>query len=508
MGIEFNAYAAELARVVIWIGEIQWMLANGFAYLRDPILKPLDSINEQDAVLDLSDPASPEEPVWPEATVIIGNPPFIGGKLMRANLGDHYVDALFATYDGRVPREADFVCYWHEKARAMVEEGRARRVGLLATQGIRGGANRRVLEHIKVTGDIFLAWSDEPWVLDGAAVHISFLGFDDGSEQARELNGMPVASINANLTSGIDLTLARRLPQNRSIAFMGDTKGGAFDISAEVAERLLASPNPDGRSNGDVVRPWVNGLDITRRPRGMWIVDFGTGMPIEQAALYEAPFEYVREHVKPQRDGSRSTIAEWWLHERRREDMRSALYGLERYLATPRVTKHRLFVWLSKQTLADSALIVFARNDDYFFGLLHARPHEALVARSWHPGARGGIGVPLHADVDLRDVSLPGSAVRWDRRRCRGNSGAELDRLREGWLNPPDADSNELAKRTLTNLYNLVPTWLDKPTNALIGPYMQPTAGPTRSTTTTSWRVCSSSTWPGSGTRRLGSRKP
>ena len=88
---------------------------------------------------------------WPDATVIVGNPPFLGGKLMRSNLGDDYVDALFRVYEGRVPREADFVCYWHEKARAMVEAGKVKRVGLLATQGIRGGANRRVLERMKET---------------------------------------------------------------------------------------------------------------------------------------------------------------------------------------------------------------------------------------------------------------------------------------------------------------------------------------------------------------------
>ena len=456
MGIECNAYAAELARVVIWIGEIQWMLAHGFAYLRDPILKPLDSIREQDAVLDLSDPACPREPAWPDATVIIGNPPFIGGKLMRANLGDEYVDSLFAVYDGRVPREADLVCYWHEKARAMVEEGHARRVGLLATQGIRGGANRRVLERIKSSGDIFLAWSDEPWVLDGAAVHISFLGYDDGSEQARQLNGVPVAQINADLTSGIDLTRARRLPQNRGIAFMGDTKGGPFDVSAEIAKRLLASPNPDGRSSEDVVRPWVNGLDITRRPRDMWIIDFGTDMPIEEAALYEAPFEYVREHVKPRRERSRSTIAEWWLHERRREDMRSALDGLERYIGTPNVTKHRLFVWLSKETLPDHQLIVFARDDDYFFGVLHARPHELWSLR-------------LGTQLETRPRYTPSSTFETFPFPIAPSPGAvgdvasaaaELVRLREGWLNPPSASPAELAQRTLTNLYNSRPTWL------------------------------------------------
>ena len=84
MGIEINPYAAELARVMIWIGEIQWMLNHGFAYLRDPILQPLDTIREQDALLDLSDPANPREPDWPEAEVIIGNPPFLGGKLLRS----------------------------------------------------------------------------------------------------------------------------------------------------------------------------------------------------------------------------------------------------------------------------------------------------------------------------------------------------------------------------------------------------------------------------------------
>src|SRR6266545_877207 len=83
LGIELNAYAAELARVVIWIGEIQWMLANGFSYLRDPILRSLDTIECRDAILDLSDPEHPREPSWPAADVIVGNPPFLGGKLLR-----------------------------------------------------------------------------------------------------------------------------------------------------------------------------------------------------------------------------------------------------------------------------------------------------------------------------------------------------------------------------------------------------------------------------------------
>jgi hypothetical protein len=260
LGIEINAYAAELARVTIWIGEIQWMIRHGLGYRRNPILKPLDHIQNRDALLDLTDPTKPREAEWPPSEFIVGNPPFLGGKRMRRGLGDDYVDALFDVYDSRVPQEADFVAYWHERARAEIQDRRTGRAGLLATQAIRGGASRTVLERVKESGDIFFARSDEQWVLSGANVHISFVGQDDGSERERELDGRRVSSINATLTAGINLTTAHRLKENLGIAFMGDTKGGRFDIDEAQAVLFLASPNPDGRSNLDVVRPRVNGL--------------------------------------------------------------------------------------------------------------------------------------------------------------------------------------------------------------------------------------------------------
>src|SRR5450756_2624776 len=98
MGIEINAYAAELARVTIWIGQIQWMVGHGFG--RDnPILRPLDHIETRDALLDLSDPTNPREAEWPAAEFIVGNPPFLGAKLLRRGLTDAYVGDLFTVYD-------------------------------------------------------------------------------------------------------------------------------------------------------------------------------------------------------------------------------------------------------------------------------------------------------------------------------------------------------------------------------------------------------------------------
>ncbi len=143
-GIEINPYAAELARVSVWIGEIQWMRSNGFSGTREPILDPLETIECRDALFK----SDTEEADWPEADVVIGNPPFVGGKKLRRELGDEYVDRMFAVYDDHVPQEADLVGYWFHKAAQLMTSDRTARVGLVATNSIRGGSNRRLLESV------------------------------------------------------------------------------------------------------------------------------------------------------------------------------------------------------------------------------------------------------------------------------------------------------------------------------------------------------------------------
>lgn len=316
-GIEVNEYAHELAQVTVWIGYIQWLRDNGFGAPSQPILKPLDTITNIDAILAFDEHGRPYEPEWPQADVIIGNPPFLGDKKMRAELGDEYVEALRGLYDGRVPGGADLVTYWFERARAKVEWSEVSRVGLLATQSVRVGANRSVLDHIKKTGDIFLAWSDRPWILDGAAVRVAVVGFDKGVEQQRELNGTSVSVINANLTSQVDTTQAVLLHENFNLAFVGTQKGGSFDLPVDIAAEMITAPiNVNGRPNTDVVRPWLNGSDITGRSKGKFIIDFPPEILEDEAALYEMPFNYLERHVKPERlKNNRAAYREkWWIH--------------------------------------------------------------------------------------------------------------------------------------------------------------------------------------------------
>jgi len=443
LGIEINEYAQELASVVIWIGYLQWMHDNGFTPHLDPVLEPFESIHRMDAILDLSDPENPREPEWPAAEFIVGNPPFLGGKLMRTHLGNEYMEALFKVWDESVRSEADLCCYWFEKARDQIVHKKTKRAGLLATQGIRGGANRQTLKRIKESGDIFFAVSDRQWILDGANVHISMIAFDCADEQCRTLDGNAVPTINANLSSTADITHAKRLSENADLSFMGDTKGGAFDISQTKAIEFLQTPNPHQLPNSNIITPWTNGLDVTKRSREMWIVDFGTEMPESEAASYERPFEFLREHVFPERQKNRrdSYRQRWWLHVEPRGGMRRAFDRSSRYLATTTVSKHRLFVWMSTPTLPDHQLIVFARSDDYFFGVLHSRVHEI-----W--------GLKLGTRLETRPRYTPTTCFETfpfpeptdTQREAIAAAAKELDTLRNNWLNPPEWTRTEVLE--------------------------------------------------------------
>jgi len=463
-GIEINEYARELAQATIWIGYIQWLIKKGYGFPDEPILKPIDSIEHRDAILN----PDGTEPEWPACEVIVGNPPFLGDRKMRQEIGDEYVEKLRQVYAGRVTGVVDLVCYWFEKARAMVESGSAKRVGLLATTTIRNGASRRVLERIKATGDIFWAFSDRDWTLAGATVHVAMIGFDNGAEKTRTLNDQVVASINADLTTSLDLTQAQTLIENLGLSFAGTKKYGPFDIDNALAQSLLSDRgNPNGRSNRDVVKPWVNGMDIARGRRNMWIIDFGVDMPSEQAAQYEKPFEYLRKNVKPQRDKEREkdTREKWWLFQRPRPGMREAIAGLSRYIVTLAVSKHRIFTWLTHPTIPDQQLIVIARDDDYFFGVLYSKIHE-LWSRAKGTQLReaesGTRYTPTNTFETFPFPWLPGQEPRDDPRvQVIAEAARVLVQQRDAWLNPPGITEAELKKRTLTNLYNAQPTWLE-----------------------------------------------
>jgi len=489
-GIEINTYAAELARVTVWIGEIQWMLRHGIPPSKNPILKPLETIECRDAVLN----DDGTEPDWPSADVIIGNPPFLGDKKMFGDLGTDYVRQLRKRYMGRVAGGADLVTYWFEKARAMQAAGKVKYVGLVATNSIRQRTNRQTLERIAETGAIFSAWSDEPWVNEGAAVRVSIICFGPERPVQKTLDGKPVDYIGTDLRGHQDarrdthdLTSAERLDENRGVCFVGIEKAGPFDIDGETARRWLLMPNPKGRKNIDVIKPYRNGKEILRRDLDRWVIDFGTNMPVKEAELYEVPFEHVLRKVKPERDSVRrdNHRKNWWRFGEPRPGMRDALARLRRYLVTPMVAKHRVFVWLPLSVLPDQKLVVIARDDDCVLGVLSSRFHllwalkqgSTLEDRPTYTSTTVFETFPFPPGLTLK---LTPDAYTNPFRKRVAEAAKRLHDLRDDWLNPPEwttkvkevfssypdritalpGHEEALKHRTLTNLYNTRPTWL------------------------------------------------
>jgi len=490
LGIEVNAYAAELARVTIWIGELQWMIENGFNASKNPVLKPLDQIERRDAILN----EDGTEAEWPKADAIVGNPPFLGDKKLVRGLGAGYVRSLRRAYKGRVPGGADLCCYWFEKLRLQLASRRATRGGLVATDNIRSSPkNRKVLETATTELRIINAWTNQDWINDGAAVRVSLISFDRADSSVAQLNGVDVPRIQPDLSVGESRTesihLAVPLPENADIAFSGITKKGAFDLSGEKARAMLAAPTgPHGRHNAEVLFPWKNGDSIVGRDPDKWIISFGE-MEESEAMLFPEPFDHVQVAVYPMRAQSNSALERrrWWQLGRRAPDLFVAIDRLTRFLVTPEVSKHRLFVWLSGKVVPDKNLVAIARDDDTTFGILQSRIHSVWALRV---GTRLEDRPRYTSTTTFRSFAFPKgltpntpqSDYADDSRAQRIAAAAKrLHELRENWLNPPELvervpevvsgfperlvpKSTEVAKalrkRTLTNLYNDMPTWL------------------------------------------------
>ena len=506
LGIELNPYAAELARVSIWIGEIQWMRRNGFEAAKNPILRSLGNIENRDAIVTFNDERGEwEEACWPTANVIVGNPPFLGGKSMRRTLGEAPTAVIRRVYVGRLAAFSDLVCYWFEKARALMESGAIERGGFVATKAIAKNANLPVLVRLSEAATIYNAWQNEPWVVDGASVRVSLVCFARKGQALEELNlnGAQVGHINPNLTTGLDTTKVARLEENAGSVFIGIQLSGPFLVDRDLALDWLRAPvNPNGQPNSSVLSAYVATEDVVGRPSGEFMIDFPTGLSESEASLFELPFEHLRtSEYDPHRDGelvnfaayrtdTESQNSSWWEPHRARPPLRSELQRIERYLVTAETTEHRVFRFLPAETVPDKSLYAFPGLGFVGFGVLQSRIHEEWCT---YFGNRIGAGNQRRYNASYVYLTfafpegltpdIPAADYVDDPRAQAIAAAAErLNELRENWLNPADlvqrvpevvegypdrilpkddAAAKELKKRTLTNLYNARPAWLD-----------------------------------------------
>ncbi|MEI6715144.1 MAG: DNA methyltransferase [Verrucomicrobiota bacterium] len=506
LGLELNHRAVAIAQLVLWIGFFQWQKkTTGKADTNErPLLPKTPSILQQDAVLayDSTEPVldasglpvtrwdgrtlkrhpvtgeevpdetarvpllsylNPRPAVWPEAEYIVGNPPFIGTSRMRDALGDGYTKAVRATYPD-VPESADFVMYWWHKAALLVLEKKSTRFGFITTNSLRQTFNRRVLEQHLGPDKLSLLFAipDHPWVdsADGAAVRIAMtVGVLDGSngrlvevieeiesgdETATVTLTERVGLVHANLALGANVGATVALEASNRIANRGFELGSpGFIVTHEQAMQFGLDSNHALTRH---IRPYVNGRDLMGSSRGSYVIDlFGLNHDEVQQHFPEV-WQWLRERVLPDRSQNRDPklVTYWWLHRRSREDLRTALTGLPRYIATVETAKHRTFQFLDASVAPDNMLVVIATDDAFFHGVLSSHIHVV-----WALASGGTLeDRPRYNKTRCFETFPFPEATESQRTRIR-ELGERLDahRKRQQSLHP---------KLTLTDTYNVL----------------------------------------------------
>jgi len=359
-GIDNNPFAVELARVTLMIVRKVAVDRLGLTEATLPLDTLDDNIRCQDALFT----------DWPKADAIIGNPPFLGGKYLKRELEDTYVERIYE-YFPDVKESVDFCVYWFRRAHQKLEkDGRA---GLVGTNSIRQGWSRNAgLDYItQNSGTIHEAISTQVWSGE-AKVHVSIANWSKHHSEICFLDNKAVSAINSSLRSDIDVTGALRLEANQDFCFQGVTpRGKGFIVSERKAQEWI-SLNP---KNDLVLKPLIDAGSLARDPGGYpqrWIIDFDD-FNFEHASDYPKVLQHLRETVKPQRIKTKDTwaIENWWKFWRLRSEMREAISKLKSYFAIPRHSKWFIFLPAQSSWMPGDSTNVVAVDDFYIRPLAH-----------------------------------------------------------------------------------------------------------------------------------------
>lgn len=504
LGLEINPRAAAIAEMVLWIGYLQWHFrTRGSGLPPSPILRDFHNIENRDAVLacdgvefatdaagqpltrwdgrttkahpvtgeQVPDEAAqipleryrnPRPAQWPAADYIVGNPPFIGAASMRQALGDGYTETLRAAWP-EMPESADFVMFWWHHAADLTRRGQAKRFGFITTNSLKQTFNRRVLEHhLAGKPPLSLAWAipDHPWVdaANSAAVRIAMTVGQPGDSPGRlqtvsaegghdndavhiELTEKS-GRIHADLTIGADVVGAKALQANQGISSPGfKLHGAGFIVTPDEVAKLQPC---------DRIRPYRNGRDLTDKPRGVSVIDL-YGLSAEEVRnRYPAVYQWVLERVKPERDAKAHSndgaayARLWWLHGKPRTELRKALAGLPRFIATVETAKYRTFQFLDETIAPDNKLICIALPNAFHLGVLSSQTHHAWALAS---GSQLGPTPVYVKTISFEAFPFPAASPEQQARIAQLAEQLDAHRKRQQAAHPD---------LTLTGMYNVL----------------------------------------------------
>lgn len=400
-GIDYNKFAVELAKVTLMLAkEIaiketrDWVdtMQIGLGFQMEETL-PLDNMDNNILFADalFTD--------WVKADVIIGNPPYQSKNKMQEEYGTEYVAKLRERYP-EIPGRADYCVYWFYKTHQNLKKGGY--AGLVGTNTIRQNYSREgSLDYIvKNGGTIFNAISSQPWQGD-AVVFVSIVNWIKGIFNGKKklfienkkdvLQEYLVDNINSSLSLQIDVTAAKVLRCNKSpkVVFQGQTHAyEGFLMEKEKAETLIQKHV----QNRKYLFPYLIGKElvgtINSQP-SRYVIDFSFVEDINELVAIQDLYEIIKEKVFPgveekaiaekegkiKKNGREQHLRYWWKLWRRREDMLEAKNKLSRYIACSRVSSMPIFEFVSSDINPNDALMVFAFEDDYSFGIIQSQAH-------------------------------------------------------------------------------------------------------------------------------------
>ncbi|RWY67867.1 class I SAM-dependent DNA methyltransferase [Rhizobium leguminosarum] len=480
LGMELNPRAAAIAELVLWIGHLQWHFRNRGVAPSEPILRAFKNIQCMDAVLTwdgypqssvvdgVETYPNAKRPEWPVADYIVGNPPFVGGKDIRARMKSGYAEALWKAHR-HMNESADFVMYWWDRSAEVLlkPKTRLKRFGFVTTNSISQIFQRRVMEshlNAKKPLSLIMAIPDHPWTKvtkDSAAVRIAMTvvqaGSHDGlimnttSEQAVETDSPVIlfaeerGKINSDLTIGVDVTQPVPLLANARLSLRGMTYMGAGFILEDAEANYFKSLGPAYKS---AIKPYLSGRDLVSRPRGVSAIDL-FGRPVE-AVRSQTPalYQHLLMTVKPvrERDNRASYREKWWIFAEPRQELRHSVERLPRFIATSQTAKHRIFQFLDASWLPDQTLVIIASDSPFVLGVISSSVHVAWAFRS---GGWLGVGNDHRYSNSRTFDPFPFPAATEEQKREIGDIAEELDAQRKSVL-------NQHPHLTLTGLYNVL----------------------------------------------------
>ncbi|TRU81005.1 MAG: class I SAM-dependent DNA methyltransferase [Microcystis novacekii Mn_MB_F_20050700_S1] len=365
-GMDINPFAVELARVTL-------MIARKVAIDRFNLTEaslPLDTL---DGNIICADALFTD---WQKADAIIGNPPFLGGKKLRTELGDEYAERIYQKFPD-VQGQPDFCAFWFRKAAENL--GELGRAGLVGTNSISQVSGRKAsLDYVvKQGGFIHEAISTQPWSGE-ANVHVSIVNWSKERPKELFLDNLSVNLLSTALKAQISVDNAEKIKVNNHYSFEAcQLAGKGFVITEEEANKWIELDT----KNQQVLKPMLDGKNLINLfEQKSWVIDFNN-MALEEAAEYILPFTRVKEKVKPERDNNKRNTRRlnWWRYGETRPGMRKALAVLSCYFAIPKIAKYIVFSPVDVSILPCEANMVIASDDFYILGILNSKIHRLWV---------------------------------------------------------------------------------------------------------------------------------